>query len=71
MNAEELAELFHTFYERLAPTYGYQTQSGTAVPWSELAEDHPNKRLTIATAREVLHVLSTRGLLSSNAQRDR
>jgi hypothetical protein len=54
MKPEELAELFHTTYERLAPDFGYETRPGTAKPWSEIPEDNNNKRLMIAVAGEVL-----------------
>jgi hypothetical protein len=54
MTPEQLAELFHTTYERLAPSFGYETRPGTAKPWSEIPEDNNNKRLMIAVAREVL-----------------
>ncbi len=32
MTPEQLAELFHTTYERLAPSFGYETSPGTAKP---------------------------------------
>src|SRR5712691_8922159 len=54
MTAEQLAELFHSTYEALAPRYGYETRPGTAKPWSEIPEDSNNKQLMIAVAREVL-----------------
>jgi hypothetical protein len=57
MTPEQLAELFHTTYERLAPSFGYETRPGTAKPWSEIPEDNKNKRLMIAVAGEVLRQL--------------
>ena len=48
---EALAALFHAVYERLAPQYGYETRSESAVPWSQVPEN--NKRLMIAVAAEV------------------
>lgn len=50
--AEVIAKLFHETYERLAPEHGYETRESSAVPWSEVPE--PNRRLMIATCREVL-----------------
>jgi hypothetical protein len=52
---EYLARLFHEAYERLAPSFGYQTRKDSAVPWAEVPE--PNKSLMIAVAREVLERL--------------
>lgn len=49
---EKLARAFHESYERLAPDYGYKTREASAVPWAKVPEN--NKRLMIATAREVL-----------------
>lgn len=46
--SEQLARLFHETYERLAPSFGYSTRKGTAVPWAEVPEK--NKRLMIAVA---------------------
>lgn len=57
MTAEELAQLFHTKYEEIAPSFGYQTRQETAIPWSEIAEDNTNKRLMIAVAGEVLQAV--------------
>jgi hypothetical protein len=55
MTAEELAQLFHESYERLAKEQGYKTREESAVPWEDVPED--NKRLMIATAAEVLKKL--------------
>ena len=52
MTAEELAQLFHDTYEKLAPDYGYETRKASAVPWSDVPE--PNKSLMIAVADKVL-----------------
>jgi oligoendopeptidase F len=52
MTAEELAELFHATYERLAPEYAYKTREASAVPWSDVPEN--NKRLMIAVCAEIL-----------------
>ncbi|MGH7743218.1 MAG: hypothetical protein ACREQ5_00140 [Candidatus Dormibacteria bacterium] len=56
MTAEELAQVFHEAYERLAPEYGYKTRDATAVPWGEVRD--PNRALMIAVAGEVLGRLS-------------
>lgn len=55
MTAEELAELFHTTYEALAPQYHYKTRQDTAVPWGAVPDD--NKQLMIAVAQEVIYKL--------------
>ncbi len=52
MTAEQVAELFHETYERLAPDYSYQTRKASAVPWQYVPEN--NKQLMIAVAAEVL-----------------
>ena len=50
--AEGLARLFHETYERLAPTFGYETRKESAVAW----EDVPghNRGLMIAVAASIL-----------------
>ncbi len=55
MTPEQLARLFHTTYERLAPAYGYETRRASAVPWDEVPA--PNKALMVAVATEVLAAL--------------
>jgi hypothetical protein len=55
MDAERLAKFFHETYERLAPTFGYETQARTAVAWENVPED--NKRLMIHVCRLVLNKL--------------
>ncbi len=50
--AEELAQLFHETYERLAPQYGYETRKASAVPWDQVPEE--NKRLMVAVCDEIL-----------------
>jgi len=49
--SEKLAKLFHETYERLAPTFGYETRKDSAVPWADVPE--MNKRLMIAVADHV------------------
>ena len=45
---ERWARLFHETYERLAPTFGYETRRESAVPWEDVPED--NRRLMTAVA---------------------
>lgn len=54
-NAESVAKLFHETYERLAPSFSYETRRATRVPWEEVPER--NKRLMIAVTAEVLATL--------------
>jgi hypothetical protein len=55
---EQLAQLFHETYERLAPEFGYETRKETAVPWSEIPKDNNNKHLMIAVCSAILeHVV--------------
>ncbi len=54
-SADQLAQLFHEAYERLAPDYGYKTRNESAVPWEDVPD--PNKRLMIAVVQVVLDAL--------------
>jgi hypothetical protein len=54
---EELAQLFHETYERLAPEHGYETRTASAVPWSDVPA--ANKALMIAVAGHILTTLET------------
>ena len=49
---EQLAELFHRNYERLAPAYGYKTKAKSSVEWVNVPLK--NKNLMIATSGAVL-----------------
>ena len=49
--AEQLAQKFHEAYERLAPSFGYETRKDSAKPWSEVPEQ--NKQLMIAVCAEL------------------
>lgn len=53
MTAEQLAELFHTTYETLAPEFGYETRKERAKPWADVPEQ--NRQLMIAVAGVILH----------------
>jgi hypothetical protein len=52
MTREELARYFHEEYERLAPSFGYETREASAKPWEEVPE--PNRRLMTAVCSSVL-----------------
>lgn len=52
IEAEKLAQRFHETYERLAPSFGYETRKESAKPWSEVPEK--NKKLMIAVCAELL-----------------
>lgn len=58
MNAEELhrawviAKAFHETYERLAPTYGYQTRKETSVSWEEVPDN--NQQLMVGVVADLL-----------------
>lgn len=55
LSADQLAQLFHETYERLAPQFGYKTREASAKPWAEVPEQ--NKALMVAVASEVLKKL--------------
>lgn len=48
---ETLARRFHDAYERLAPSFGYQTREASAKPWAQVPEN--NRRLMIAVCAEI------------------
>jgi len=50
--AETLAQRFHETYERLAPSFGYETCPDSAVPWEDVPER--NKKLMIAVCAKIL-----------------
>jgi Lar family restriction alleviation protein len=50
-DSEQLAQMFHETYERLAPSFGYETRKSSAKPWADVPEN--NKRLMIAVCREI------------------
>jgi hypothetical protein len=56
LSAEDVARLFHEAYERLAPSFGYETRRESAVPWEDVPE--ANRRLMEAVAAEVLTAIS-------------
>ena len=48
---EQIAERFHEAYERLAPSFGYETREASAKPWADVPEQ--NRALMTAVAAEV------------------
>ncbi len=58
MSPDELAQRFHEAYERLAPSFGYETRRESAVPWEEVPEN--NRRLMTATAAVAMQPLASR-----------
>jgi hypothetical protein len=48
--AIKLARLFHDTYERLAPSYGYETREETR----QFDENSKNGQLMIATCKEII-----------------
>lgn len=51
-SAEALAQRFHETYERLAPSFGYETREASAKPWADVPDQ--NKRLMVAVCAELL-----------------
>lgn len=66
IEADQLARLFHETYERLAPTFGYETRKASAVPWDDVPDQ--NKRLMVAVASEVLREFRRSGSASADTQ---
>jgi hypothetical protein len=56
VTAETLACLFHETYERLAPSFGYETREDSAVPWDQVPDT--NRKLMVAVAEGVLAVVA-------------
>lgn len=52
-----LTRLFHETYERLAPSFGYETRKASAKPWAEVPAQ--NKELMTAVAAHVLASLQS------------
>ena len=51
-SAEQLAQLFHETYERLALEFGYRTREASAKPWADVPAK--NKALMIAVCAEIV-----------------
>ena len=62
MTPEQLAEFFHSTYERLAPAFGWRTKKGCNVPFAQLPQR--NKALMIATCQTVLNALQSSGAVA-------
>lgn len=52
LTADQLAQRFHETYERLAPSFGYETRRDSAVPWESVPEK--NRKLMVAVCAELL-----------------
>lgn len=52
VEAESMAQRFHEAYERLAPSFGYETRRESAKPWAEVPDS--NRRLMTAVCEEIL-----------------
>jgi hypothetical protein len=52
LDYERIAREFHETYERLAPTFSYETRKASAVPWEDVPAQ--NKRLMMETVRSLL-----------------
>ena len=57
MTSLELAKLFHETYERLAPSFGYETRKET----QEFNEESSNGKLMRAVCEEILSKLGMTG----------
>lgn len=51
-DGEYLAMMFHTYYEELAPKFGYETREASAVPWKDVPIQ--NRALMILVAERLL-----------------
>lgn len=56
LTAEELATLFHSTYERLAPKFEYETKLDSRKTWEDVPDN--NRNLMIATSEEVIRILN-------------
>ncbi len=59
LNAEVLARRFHEVYERLAPSFGYETRKDTR----DFDPTTPNGRLMVAVCGELIDQLVVEGRL--------
>jgi hypothetical protein len=64
LTAELLARTFHTAYEQLAPSFGYETREESRRQWDQVPES--NRMLMVATAAQVITKL---GLEASGIKR--
>ena len=56
VNGLELAQKFHEAYERLAPSFGYETRKDTKA----FDPDSPNGKLMIAVCQEVGEIIASK-----------
>ena len=67
ISAEELARLFHTYRDLLAPDFGFQGSEG-CVSWEQICPEHRN--LMVASARLVLRELAQQQFAPDNVNRE-
>lgn len=67
LEPEALAKRFHEAYERLAPSFGYETREASAKPWEDVPEN--NRRLMTAVCEEVLTSLEDVSVVVALARR--
>jgi len=63
VSAEAVARAFHETYERLAPSFSYETRKASAVPWEQVPEN--NRALMTAVAAEVAPLVAAQALRSA------
>jgi hypothetical protein len=68
LTAELLARCFHESYERLAPSFDYDTREDSRTAWEQVPEQ--NRRLMVATAEAVIAQLGLVASLPDGAARD-
>lgn len=56
LDHERFARAFHETYERLAPSFSYQTREDSRKPWSDVPQN--NKNLMVAVCAEVIDDLT-------------
>lgn len=59
ISAEELAKMFYSYRDALAPDFGFPSSEG-CISWEQILPEH--RKLMIASARLVLRDLSERQL---------
>jgi len=57
---ESIARAFHEAYERLAPSFGYETRKASAVAWEQVPDN--NRALMTAVAAEVAPLIAAQVL---------
>lgn len=59
MNELELAIFFHETYEKLAPSFGYETRPDT----KQFDKDSKNGKLMVAVCKEAIQQIKIKGLI--------